>query len=202
MEDFKDYFRDIDDALEQLVSKITQIDLSNTLILGLFREGSILSKRVAQHYGLPLEYFFVSSLNAPENEDCPIAFVSEKMDVVIDECLSYSFEISNDEIYEQAYKHFKNILLPKSKRLRGENIMTDFKDKDVLIVDEGVETGFRVELAVRACVKEKCKSVSLATPVLSKDMWGFFSNQCDRIYYVLKPEYFVSRAYYYQHTQF
>lgn len=198
MEDLKGYFRDSDDALEQLVAKIPSLDLGNTLILWPFQEGGLLAKKMAQHFGIPMEYLFVSSLTAPENRDCAIAFVGEKMDVVIDKKLTNSFGISCDEIYVWARKLFEEVILPKSQRIRGENPMQSLDNKDILIVSESIETGFGIELAIRVCVQGGCKSVSVASPVLPRDIKELLLNQCDHIYYVLNPDFFVSTPYYYK----
>ncbi|WP_027326718.1 hypothetical protein [Helicobacter pametensis] len=198
MENWKGYFKDIDDALKQLVDRIELTDLGNTVILGLFGEKTLLAKRVAQYYGLPLEYLLTAPIRAPENRDCIIALVSEKMDVVLDAQLAESFDISYDQIYAQATRVAERVILPRVKRLRGENAMMDFKDRDVLIVNEGVELGFEVELAIKMCLKDKCRSLSLATPVVPSDILELLLAQCDCVYSVLSPQYFVSMPYYYK----
>lgn len=198
MEDLRGYFKNVDDALEQLVPKINLIDLSNTLVLGIFREEAVLAKKVAQYFGLPMEYLLVSALRAPENKECSIAFVSEAMDVVINEGLIFSFGISNDEVFDLAKKNYESVICSWQKKIRGEEAMKDLHNKHILIVDEGIENGFGVELAIKACVKNGCRSISVASPVLSEGIYSFLLEKCDQIYYVLNPEYFVSTHYYYR----
>lgn len=198
MDKLKDYFEDREDALRKLIAKIDSLDLNNTLVLGISKEGSILAHGVACHFKLPLEFLFLSALKAPENPDCVIAFVSEKKDVIVDDRLIDSFEIPIDDVYAQAQKQYEQIILPQSQKLRcGEKIQC-FKNKNILIVDEGIETGFSAEIAIKACIDGGCKSVSLASPVLSMDVEEFLLKQCDWIYYVLNPKYFVSTNYYYR----
>lgn len=198
MEDLRGYFKNVDDALEQLVAKINLIDLSNTLVMGIFREEAVLAKKVAQYFGIPMEYLLVAALRAPENKECSIAFVSEMMDVVVDDGLISSFGISNDEVFDLAKKNYQSIIRSWQKKIRGEDEMKDMSNKHVLIVDEGIEIGFGVELAIRACIKSGCRSISVASPVLSEGIYSFLLERCDQIYYVLNPQYFVSTHYYYR----
>ncbi|MCE3047369.1 phosphoribosyltransferase [Helicobacter kayseriensis] len=198
MEDLRGYFKNVDDALEQLVAKINLIDLSNTLVMGIFREEAVLAKKVAQYFGIPVEYLLVAALRAPENKECSIAFVSEMMDVVVDDGLISSFGISNDEVFDLAKKNYQSVIRSWQKKIRGEEEMKDMSNKHVLIVDEGIEIGFGVELAIRACIKSGCRSISVASPVLSEGIYSFLLERCDQIYYVLNPQYFVSTHYYYR----
>lgn len=198
MDKLKDHFENREDALRQLILEIEESKLDNTLVLGISKDGAVLAKGVAQHFNLPLEFLFLSPIKAPENPDCVIALVSEKMDVLIDQQLINSFDISADEIYLQAKKQYEQIILPQTKKFRGERTMQSFEKKNILIVDEGIETGFSIEIAIRACVNGGCKSASIATPVLSTDLESYLLKQCDCIYRVLNPKYFVSTNYYYK----
>lgn len=198
MEAFRGYFENIDDAMHRLLLEIGAIDLSNTIIVGIFREEALLAKKIAQHSGLPLEFLLITAIKAPENNECCIAFVSEMMDVVMDEGLIEAFGITNDCVFEMANRVYEDVLYPWGRKIRGESKMQSFEGKDILIVDESVEIGFGAELAIRACVKSGCKSIALATPVLSCDLYSFLLKQCDQIHCILSPEYFVSTPYYYK----
>lgn len=198
MDNLKGYFKNREDALEQLIKKIQSIDLSNTLILSISQDGFPLAKGVAEYFNLPLEHLLLSVIRAPQNPDCIIASVSEKMDVVVDETLIDSFEISIDLVFDRAKKQYEQILVHQAKKMRGENPMQSFQMKNILIVDEGVETGFSIENALRGCINGGCKSASIATPVISADVEEYLSDRCDFLYCVLNPDYFVSTNYYYK----
>lgn len=198
MDKLKGYFDNREDALRQLILEIEENKLDNTLVLGISPDGAILAKGLAQHFGLPLEFLFLSALKAPENRDCVIALVSEKMDVFIHKQLIDSFGISTDEIYLQATKQYEQIIQPQTQKLRGGAPIQSFEGKHILIVDEGIETGFSMEIAIKTCINAHCKSASIATPVLPMDVESHLLKQCDCIYRVLSPKYFVSTNYYYK----
>lgn len=198
MENLKGYFKNREDALSQLIQVIGNIDLSNTLVLSISQDGFPLAKGISEHFGLPLEHLLISVIRAPQNPDCIVALVSEKMDVVVDENLINSFEIPISLIFERAKKQYEQNLLQQARRIRGGNPMQSFEMKDILIVDEGVETGFSIENAVRGCINAGCRSASIATPVISRDVEEYLLGRCDTLYRVLSPDYFVSTNYYYK----
>lgn len=198
MDNLKGYFKNRDDALEQLIKEIEGIDLNNTLVLSISQDGFPLAKGISRHFGLPLEHLLLSVIRAPQNPDCVIALVSEKMDVVVDERLIDAFEISIDLVFDRAKKQYEQSLTQQAKKIRGENPMQSFEMKDILIVDEGVETGFSIENAIRGCINGGCKSASIATPVISRDVEKYLLERCDSLYRVLSPDYFVSTNYYYK----
>lgn len=198
MDKLKDFFENRDDALSQLIGVMEGVNLANTLVLSISEEGAILAEGIAKHFNLPLEHLFLSPISAPENPDCVIALVSETMEMVIDENLIEAFDISVEDVYNQAKRQYEQKLLPQTKQIRQDQPLISFVGKNILIVDEGVETGFSAEVAIKTCVANGCKSASIATPVLSSDVERYLLKLCDCVYSVLYPAYFVSTNYYYK----
>ena len=84
----------------------------------------------------------------------------------------------------------------------NESVLSaSFENKNILIIDESVETGFSIEVAIKTCVNHGCKSASVATPVLSRDVESYLLKICDCVYKVISPDFFVSTNYYYKELQ-
>lgn len=201
MDKQKDFFLDRDDALKHLIEKLEDVNFYNTMVLSISTDAMSLAQGVANHFNLPLEHLFIQSIYAPENPDCTIAIVSELMDVVFDDELLRSFDISVDYVYAKAQESYEKKILPLTRKMRLGEPITPFAGKNILIVDEGVETGFSIEVAIKTCINHGCKSASIATPVLSSDVENYLLRFCDCIYSVIRPEYFVSTNYYYKELQ-
>lgn len=189
------------DATEQLIKELSNVNFYNTLILSISTDAQSLAQNIADHFDLPLEHLFLDSISAPENPECVIAVVSELMDVVIDENLLQSFGISTDYVYKKAQEHYEKNIIPIARSVRQGEKITSFANKNILIVDESVETGYSIEVAIKTCVNHGCKSASIATPVLSKDIESYLLKICDCVYKVISPDYFVSTNYFYKDLQ-
>ena len=201
MDKQKDCFADREDALRQLIERLDGINFSNTMVLSISTDAMSLAQGVANHFELPLEHLFIQPIYAPENPDCTIGIVSELMDVVFDDELLRAFDISVDYVYAKAQECYTKKILPLARKMRLGDSITPFAGKNILIVDEGVETGFSIEVAIKTCINHGCKSASIATPVLSRDIESYLLRFCDCIYSVIRPEFFVSTNYYYKELQ-
>lgn len=201
MDKQKDYFANREDALKHLIETLEDVNFYNTMVLSISTDAMSLAQGVADHFNLPLEHLFLQPIYAKENPDCTIAIVSELMDVVFDDELLRAFDISVDYVYAKAQESYEKKILPLARRMRSGEAISLFVGKNILIVDEGVETGFSIEVAIKTCINHGCKSASVATPVLSKDIESYLLKYCDCIYSVIRPEYFVSTNYYYKELQ-
>ncbi|RDU69533.1 hypothetical protein CQA62_02470 [Helicobacter cholecystus] len=201
MDKKKNYFINQEDAAKRLIEELENVNFYNTVILSISTDAQSLAQSVAEYFDLPLEHLFLDPILAPENPECTVALVSELMDVVINENLLQSFGISTDYIYEKAQEHYEKNIIPLVRYMRKGEKISSFVNKNILIVDESVETGFSIELAIKTCVNNGCKSASVATPVLSKDIENYLLKICDCVYKVISPDYFVSTNYYYKDLQ-
>lgn len=201
MDKKKNCFINQEDAAKRLIEELENVNFYNTTILSISTDAQSLAQSVANHFNLPLEHLFLDPISAPENPECIIAVVSELMDVVIDENLLQSFEISTDYVYEKAQEQYEKNIIPLARRIRKGEKITSFANKNIMIIDESVETGFSIEVAIKTCVNNGCKSASVATPVLSKDVESYLLKICDCVYKVISPDYFVSTNYYYKDLQ-
>ncbi|HIY44048.1 phosphoribosyltransferase family protein [uncultured Helicobacter sp.] len=201
MDKKKNCFLNQQDAAQRLIKELENVNFYNTMILSISTDAQSLAQSVATHFDLPLEHLFLDPISAPENPECIIAVVSELMDVVIDENLLQSFGIDIDYVYQKAQENYEKNIIPLARRIRKGEKISSFENKNILIIDESVETGFSIEVAIKTCVNHGCKSASVATPVLSRDVESYLLKICDCVYKVISPDFFVSTNYYYKELQ-
>lgn len=201
MDKKKNCFLNQQDAAQRLIKELENVNFYNTMILSISTDAQSLAQSVATYFDLPLEHLFLDPISAPENPECIIAVVSELMDVVIDENLLQSFGIDIDYVYQKAQENYEKNIIPLARRIRKGEKISSFENKNILIIDESVETGFSIEVAIKTCVNHGCKSASVATPVLSRDVESYLLKICDCVYKVISPDFFVSTNYYYKELQ-
>lgn len=154
----------------------------NTLVLGLPRGGIVVAFEVASRLSLPLMVIGVKKLGAMGNPELAIGAVSEEKTVVWNDELINSLQISDD------YK--KEILSSKSQELdkqikkfrRGERL--NVKNKNIILVDDGIATGLTIEAAIKYVKsqnsKVKSKRLILGVPVCAQDSFHKLKKMVDQ----------------------
>lgn len=193
-------FENRDDALLKLMEEmlIRQLDVKNCLILAASLAGVEFGEKMSKKLGVALDFIFTVPILAPLNNECEIAIVSENMDIIMNEALIDSFEITLDYIYGEAKRAYEEVILADIYKFRKGSTISSFTSKDVFIVDQGVETGLTMRAVVQTCIAKGAKSVYVVTPVIAQNVAMSLCEICDGVISVIKPEYFVSTAHYYK----
>ena len=159
--------------------------------------GFEIAKIVAQALEAKVDIMFSEKIYAPNNDECEIAVVTEHEEVLIHEELLKSFEISLDYVYAKSKNIYEDELKRVLNRFRHGTTIADLENKNVLIVDEGINTGLTMMACIKTAVNLKAKSVSVATPILPTAIIPAIEAIADDLYYVKKLEHFVAINFYY-----
>jgi putative phosphoribosyl transferase len=196
----KSYFKDRDDAAMQLL-KILPIDkMSNEpwMILSISPNGMSIAKILAEKLNAKCSIIFSQKILAPLNKDCEIAIVTESQEVVIHEELVKSFEIELDYIFDVAKKLNKNVISKMVEEYKNNQILGDLSNKNVLLVDEGLNSGLTMMACIKTAINLQAKSVSVAVPVIPDAIINDIESIADDLYFVYKLPHFVSIKSYYE----
>ncbi|PAF48576.1 phosphoribosyltransferase [Helicobacter sp. 12S02634-8] len=193
-------FESRDDALLRLMDEMLMwhLDIKNSIILATSLAGVEFGEKMSQKLGIPLDFLFTVPILAPLNPECEIAIVSENMDIIMNEALIDSFEITLDYVYGEAKRAYEEVILADIYKFRKGSMISSLNQRDVLIVDQGVETGLTMNVAIQTCIAKGAKNVYVLTPVIAKNVANSLAENCDGIISVFKPEHFVSTAHYYK----
>jgi len=157
-----------------------------------------IANTIAKKLNLPYDLLFSEQICAPNNQDCIIGMVSETEEIVLHTRLVYSFGINLDFIYAQAHRQYEEKILPKVYKYRKGDLIRSLKNKNVLLVEEGCETGMTIMTAVKTVINGGAKSVSYATPLISSDVATSLEPVIDEIFAVNKITNFVETEFYYK----
>ena len=199
--DFKDtFFKDRDDASRKLIDILPkeQILEENWLLLTLASGAVPIAEMMASEFDLDYDLLFMASIYTPNNDECQIAKVSELKEIVMEDNLVKSFDISLDYIYAQADKLYQEKLLNDQYQYRNALPLTSIKNRNILLIDEGCETGIRAICAIKSVLAHGGKKVSLATPVIADDLFHHLDMMLDDIYANHVISDFIEVDYYYE----
>ena len=192
------------ETLKEIVKKE---DRNNTFVLGIPRGGIIIAEVIARKLACELDIFIVKRLRSPYNEELAIGAVTEDgttflNDLVIEE-LKISQEFIEGEISHQLQqiKRLTQLYNHKNKSSLERNAI-DFKNKTIVIVDDGAATGSTIIATIRSVRKNmNPKRLIIAVPVSPKATINRLNNEeIDQIEVITSPQNrnFVSIEQYYQ----
>ena len=145
-----------------------------------------------------IDFLFSESILAPNNEECEIARVSEREEIVINEQLVAAFEIKYDYIYGEAQRKHEEKILSYIYQYRKGRPFSPMNDKIVLLIDEGSETGLKFMTALKTILAMKPKAVYIATPVLPTDILELLEPFADDVFFLYNINDYVETALYYE----
>lgn len=194
------HFTNEEDALNKLINEIhtRHIDLKDSVMLALSFNALYLVNALAQKFGATYDILFSEPILAPLNPKCEIALVSESMDIVMNENLINSFDITLDYVYGEAKRVYEEDILSHIYQYRKGNAIKSLRDKNIFIIDRGIETGFRAGLAVQTCLKKECQDIYILTPIVAQNVAQGLEGLCDGVISVYRPECFVSIEHHYK----
>lgn len=193
-------FKDRDDALARLVEimPIAEMRKRKILVIAISFGGVLFAHNLAKILGAEYDLLFTASIPAPVNPECAIAMVSETNDIITHDALIASFGISNDYIYGEAKRRYEEQILSTIYKVRKGEMINSLKNEDIIIVDEGIDSGMTITTAIKSCINRQAKSVSVAVPIMPADVELLLRDVADNIYTVLRPVHFVEVADYYE----
>ncbi|WP_228283434.1 phosphoribosyltransferase [Arcobacter sp. FWKO B] len=183
------------------VLPIESMRLENWIVIATSTGGLPIAKEIAHKIGAHIDYMFTEKVMAPHNGECEIAIVTEKEEVVIHEELVRSFDINLETIFIKAKERFEKILVPTIRKYR-DRPLSNLYEQNVLLVDEGLNTGLTMMACIKTAIKLGAKSVSVATPVIPSATVGDLESIADDLYYYKAINHFVSIDFYYKNLEF
>ncbi len=195
----KIYFKNREVAAFRLLDilPIDSMKLEDWTVISSSYGGYEIAKIIANELNSKYDIMFSAKISAPNNDECEIAVVTEHEEVLIHEELIRSFDISLDKIYEKSKKVFEENLVSEVNRFRHGNKIEKFENKNVLIVDEGINTGLTMMACIKTAINLKAKSISVATPILPTASIPTIESIADDLYFIKNLDHFISIDFYY-----
>jgi putative phosphoribosyl transferase len=193
------YFKNREVAAYRLldVLPIDSMKLEDWTVISSSYGGFEIARIIANELNSKYDMMFSEKIYAPNNEDCEIAVVTEHEEVLIHEELIKSFEISLDYVYSKSKQVYEESIVKKVNKFRHGEKIQKFENKNVLIVDEGINTGLTMMACIKTAINLKAKSISVATPILPTASIPTIESIADDLYFIKKLDHFVEIDFYY-----
>lgn len=184
------FFEDRKDAGQRLVSMVEGYKgAANTVVLGLPRGGIVVALEVALALELPLDIWVTRKIGAPLNPELAVGSVDSDGNLLLDENAARLYEISDRYIREEVEAQVVEIKR-RYLQYRGTENPPDVKGKTVIVVDDGVATGFTMLAALQSLRKRGAEKIVCVIPVSSPRVMNKLDEQADEVECFSTPSYF------------
>jgi len=193
-------FRDRPDAFNKLVTTmpIERLKFEHWVVLAISSGGVFFADQIAKRIDAEADYLFTEGLYAPNNKECVIAMVSETEELVINHNLCDSFGITLDYLYGEAKRKYdENILSYTYKYRKGAGLMS-LKDRNVLIVDEGADTGMTLMASLKTVLAAGASKVAVALPIVPESIAIELEKIVDEVFFAHQVRNYVDLQSYFK----
>ena len=147
------------------------------IVLAIPRGGIPVAYKVSEKLGVPMSIVVVRKLGLPWNEEAGFGAIDPEGATYLDEELVNYAKLDTKTISEVAKKELEELKSRERKFLpRG---YPDLQDREVIIVDDGVATGYTAIAVAGFAKKRGAKRVIVAVPVCPKDSPKRFKGYAD-----------------------
>ena len=136
----------------------------NAIVLAVPRGGVVVGYEVARALGVPLDVIVTKKIGAPDNPELAIGAVAEDGTFILDEDLARRLFVPKEYINEEV-ERMRQEIQRRLVRYRGDVPYPSLKNREVIVVDDGVATGSTLKAALRLLRNKGAKTVTVAVPV-------------------------------------
>lgn len=184
-------FADRRDAGRRLAAALHDEEGANQVVLGLPRGGVPVAFEVASALALPLDVLVVRKLGCPWQPELGLGAISEGGIRLLNDDLIRDAGVTSNEL-EAVTRAEEAELRRRVARYRDGRAPVDLHGRTVLLVDDGLATGFTAQAAVEAARQHGARRVVVAVPVAPPDTVAELEGIADRVVCLTVPEDFTS----------
>lgn len=184
-------FADRAEAGRLLGERLVQLQLDRPLLLALPRGGVPVAYEAARVLGAALDVCIVRKVGAPGHREYGIGAVAEGGVVVADDDVLRGLRLSRQQFDELAAVEQQELERRVAVYRRGRNAV-DARDRDVVLIDDGLATGVTAEAALLAVRALEPRRLILAVPVGASDTVARLAAIADEVVCLREPADFAA----------
>lgn len=185
-------FQDRKEAGLKLAEKLIRYSgEKDVVVIALPRGGVVVGAEIAKKIGAPLDVIITHKIGFPGEPEFAIGAIAENGKAVLNNHTVKRCNIPQSYIDEEICRQKAEI----ERRLityRDGKKLTYIKDKIIILVDDGVATGFTMIVAINALKEEGIKKLIVAIPVSPQDTFMKLKSLVDEIVCLKMPEFFLA----------
>ncbi|RLG05990.1 MAG: phosphoribosyltransferase [Thaumarchaeota archaeon] len=174
---FKDRFH-AGELLAEMLKR--NLSLGDAILLAIPAGGIPVGYEISCRLNIPMDVVIVRKLQIPWDPEAGFGAVSSDGEIVLNERLVKQLGLS-EEIIEEVVRKTLGIIRDRSKKFRMVKPVLDIGDKTVILVDDGLASGYTMLAAIRSIKKKNPKRIIAAVPTASAAAVKLVSRKVDKI---------------------
>lgn len=185
---------------EMLKMHLKMLDLSDKseiLVIGLPRGGVPVALEIARSLNCTLDILVAKKIGFPGQPEYAIGAVTSDGVVVVNAEMVTRNNL-HGFVDEQRRQLLEQIcVLEDNFRLLSNCPPANFKNKIIVLVDDGIATGMTALAAAKSARQRGAQRIIIAAPVMSTDSYYDLEQYCDDVLAISLPEEFLAVGYHY-----
>ena len=174
-------FRNRDHAGEILAGMLEVYSDSAAIVMAVPAGGVPVAKVLAEQLGLPMDIVVVSKITLPWNTEVGYGAVAFDGSVRLNNDLVGRLGLTDEEIQQGISKTSAKVA-HRVKNLRSEQALPDLSTSQIIVVDDGLASGFTMHVAVEALQKAGTNSITVAVPTGHQRSVESIAGEVDTLY--------------------
>ena len=135
---------------------------------------------VAQRLTIPLDLAITRKLHVPWNKEAGFGAISWDGTMFLNEPLIASLRLTKDDI-DRCLDEEKDVIRSRMNKFRGNKPFPDLKDKSVIIVDDGLASGFSMLTTLQTIERMGAKEKTVAVPTAPISAIDLIKSYADKV---------------------
>jgi putative phosphoribosyl transferase len=190
-------FADRRDAGRQLAGRLEEYKGKKALVLAIPRGGIVVAQEIAKSIGADLDLIISRKIGAPSDPEFAIGAVGPDRSFVVDKKTVAELGISKEYI-ERTVRIESLEIDRRMLKYRGSRDFPDVRGKAVIVVDDGIATGYTMKVVVDFLRKQKPKKITVAVPVAPRESVAELERDADDVVCLETPRGFTAIGNHYE----
>lgn len=190
-------FKDRHQAGTLLAQKLLSYRGKTVCVVGLARGGVAVARSLAGDLNLPLDVLVVKKIGAPGQEELALGALAPDGVSYIDWRLTQRLGV-DEEFVKQTISVQQSAISEKTRVYRKGRKPYAFREKTVIIVDDGAATGATIEVAIQWVRKKHAKRIVVAIPVAPQALIPKIRPEVDEVVVLDTPNEFSAVGQFYK----
>lgn len=173
-------FESREDGARALVELLDELD-GDTLVLGIPSGGVPVAREVSRALALDMDIVVVRKVQVPFNPEAGLGAVGPEGIIRYNEGLMGRLGLDEAEVQRQTLKARESVRL-REELFRGDREYPDMHGRSVLILDDGLASGFTMLAAMDFVGQRKVSSIMVGAPTGSSGAVRMLADRAETVY--------------------
>lgn len=174
-------YQDREDAGAYLAKALEQFRGKDAIVLAIPSGGVPVGLAISSHLKLPFDLLIIRKIPIPGNPESGFGAVSLEGDMVLNEPMVRMLGLTPEEIEDLAGP-VQEELLARNRIFRESKSWPEIKGKIVILVDDGLASGYTMLAAARVVRRREPKQIVIAVPTASASTVNLLAPDVDMIF--------------------